>query len=46
MEEEMDSLIRLVDALAGASARLEKYQEDKLSELFSLAQENGTLIEV
>lgn len=45
-KDENDGLIRLADALAGASARLEKYQEDELSALFSLAKENGTLIEV
>ena len=45
-EDEKDSLIRLADALAGASANLEKYQEDELSELFSQAQQSGTIVEV
>ena len=45
-EDEKDALIRLADALAGSSARLEKYQEEELRKLFSLAKKNGTLAEV
>ncbi len=45
-KDENDSLIRLADALAGASAEMLKYQEDELSELFSQAKRSGTIVEV
>lgn len=45
-KDEQDSLIRLADAIAGASAQMLKYQETELSELFSQAQQNGTLVKV
>ena len=42
--DENDSLIRLADALAGASAELLKYQETELKELFSQAERSGVLV--
>lgn len=42
-KDENEPLIRLSDALAGASAELLKYQDKELSELFSQAEQNGIL---
>ena len=39
-----EPLIRLADALAGASAELLKYQDRELNELFSQAEQNGILV--
>ena len=43
-KDENEPLIRLADALAGASAELLKYQDSELSELFSQAEQNGVLV--
>ena len=43
-KDENEPLIRLADALAGASAELIKYQDSGLNELFSQAEENGILV--
>ena len=43
-KDENEPLIRLADALAGASAELLKYQESELNELFSQAERSGILI--
>ena len=45
-KDEKDSLIRLADAIAGASAQVLKYQETELSELFIQAEQIGTVVEV
>ena len=39
-----ESLIRLADALAGASAQLLKYPESELRELFAQAEQSGIII--
>ena len=41
-----DPLIRLADALAGALGESRKYQDSQLAELFSKAEEDGTLVEL
>ena len=43
-KDENEPLVRLADALAGASAELEKYQDSELSELFSQAEQKGILV--
>ena len=43
---QMARIIRLADAIAGASAQVLKYQETELSELFSQARQSGTIVEV
>ena len=43
-KDENEPIIRLADALAGASAALEKYQNEELRQIFSSAEENGKLI--
>ena len=43
-KDENEPLIRLADALAGASAELLKYQESDLTELFSQAVQDGILV--
>ena len=43
-KDENEPLVRLADALAGASAELEKYRDSELSELFSQAEQNGILV--
>ncbi len=43
-KDENEPLVRLADALAGASAQLEKYQNEELRKIFSQAEESGLLI--
>jgi len=43
-KDENEPLIRLADALAGASAELLKYQESDLNELFSQAEQDDVLV--
>ena len=43
-KDENEPLVRLADALAGASAELEKYRDSELDELFSQAEQNGILV--
>ena len=43
-KDENEPLVRLADALAGASAELLKYQDSELDELFSQAEQNGVLV--
>ncbi len=43
-KDENEPLIRLADALAGASSKLIKYQASDLSELFSQAEQDGILV--
>ncbi len=43
-KDENEPLVRLADALAGASAELEKYRDSELGELFSQAKQNGILV--
>ena len=43
-KDENEPLIRLADALAGASAELLKYQDSELNELFFQAVQNGILV--
>ena len=43
-KDENEPLIRLADALAGASAELLKYQESDLNDLFSQAEQVGILV--
>ena len=43
-KDENEPLIRLADALAGASAELIKYQNRELSALFSHAEQSGVLV--
>ena len=44
VKDENEPIIRLADALAGASAALEKYQNEELRPIFSQAEESGLLI--
>ena len=39
-----EPLVRLADALAGASAELLKYKDNELGELFSQAEQSGILV--
>ena len=43
-KDENEPLIRLADALAGASAELLKYRDNELRELFSEAEKQGILL--
>ena len=43
-KDENEPIIRLADALAGASAELLKYQGSALSELFTQAERSGVLV--
>ena len=43
-KDENEPLIRLADALAGASAELLKYQDSELEELFLRAEQRGILV--
>ncbi len=43
-KDENEPLIRLADALAGASAELLKYQDSELNELFSQAEQHSILV--
>lgn len=45
-KDENEPLIRLADALAGASAELLKYQDSELNELFSQAERSSILIQL
>lgn len=42
--DQNEPLIRLADALAGASAQLQKYRESELSKLFAQAEQSGIII--
>ena len=44
VKDENEPIIRLADVLAGATALLEKRENDELRKMFSEAQEKGTLI--
>jgi len=43
-KDENEPLVRLADALAGASAELEKYKDEELRKMFSQAKETGILV--
>ena len=43
-KDENEPLVRLADALAGASAELEKYRDSELDKLFSQAKQKGILV--
>ena len=45
-KDEHEPIIRLADALAGASAELEKYQNEELHKIFSQAKKSGVLISI
>ena len=45
-KDENEPLVRLADALAGASAELLKYQDKELNEIFSQAARSGILIQL
>ncbi len=44
VKDENEPIIRLADAVAGASAALEKYENEEIRQIFSSAEENGKLI--
>ena len=44
VKDENEPIIRLADAVAGASAALEKYENEELRQIFSSAEENEKLI--